>query len=116
VITRSDGLNIDKILVQDESLSDHFPVCFQLPLPKPRWERKKVTFRSYRKIDQQELKDDIRNSELITSPANTASELTEQFHDTMTELMEKHAPLITKTITVKPHTPWYNSFVNVVKN
>ena len=38
-----------------------------------------------------------------------------QYDDTMSSLLDKHAPLQTRTITVRPNVPWFNGDIKMAK-
>ena len=37
------------------------------------------------------------------------------FNETIGAIIDKHAPLTTRTVTVRPHTPWYNDSIRSQK-
>ena len=51
---------------------------------------------------------DILASPLYTKPASNASDLADQFFSTLRSILDIHAPIKTKTVVQRPHTPWIN--------
>ena len=49
-----------------DGLSDHFLVLSELEFPRPKCVKKKISFRRINKIDLDNLKNDIFNSDLKT--------------------------------------------------
>ena len=56
------------------------------------------------------LSSDLLESELIQNPANTAQELYEQCHNTLSVLLDNHAPVKSKIIKVNTQ-PWLTSTI-----
>ena len=58
-------------------------------------EAKRTSYRSYHKINQDNFKQDILDSDLYKHPLNitTPGSLYQQYHDTLSSLLNKHAPL-----------------------
>ena len=54
------------------------------------------------------FKSDILASPLYTKPASNASDLADQFSSTLRSILDIHAPIKTKTVVQRPHTPWIN--------
>jgi hypothetical protein len=86
-----------------------------LRLKKTPLPRKHRSDPSYKKIDQAQLQDDIRNSDMAQRPSDDVSSLVKQYNDTLGQLIEKHAPLKSGVITVRPITPWYNNEIHQAK-
>ena len=52
------------------------------------------------------FKSDLKKSVLITDPENNASDLYNQYHKVLSELVNCHAPLTTRTCPSRPTVPW----------
>ena len=50
----------------------------------------------------------IENSDLYTSQERLLEESVTQYNDVLGDLLEKHAPLKTKWLTIRPAAPWVN--------
>ena len=88
---------------------DHLAVHVSLNCGQPDRPRKKVNFRKYRKIVIQEFITDIESSAAL-QPSDDAGvdDLVGAYMSGIKELIEKHAPLQTRVITLRPNAPWYN--------
>ena len=106
VITRNDSMLITDITV-DDLLSDHNAIIANLNLSKPRPPQKRIKFRQTRNIVTENFKIDLRH--FFSSTANklntNLNTLIEKFEKSET-VLNKHAPLTEKLITVRKPTPW----------
>ena len=66
----------------------------------------KIYFRRINKIDLDNLKNDILNSDLKTKPEKKLPKLCTQYDTILQTILNKHAPLLTKTVSERPSTPW----------
>ena len=69
-------------------------------------------------IDLQELRDDISDSPLISTVDEAGHDLESMltlYNTSLIGLLEKHAPLITRTITIRPSAPWYTEDIREEK-
>ena len=107
IITRSDDTLVTNVEVSTP-IADHSSVNVLLNLKKPPLPKKTISYRQYKKIDKEEFKLDLEQSDLIVHPADSLDELIDQYNRTLTMLIDKYAPLKTKTITVRPTVPWYS--------
>ena len=54
---------------------------------------------------------DISKLRLFSLKADDPDELADTYNCVLSELLDTHAPLKTKTITVHPPAPWYNKAI-----
>ena len=104
--------------VLDPVISDHYVVSCSLVLPKRAFQRKEVNYRKLKPIDLQELRDDISDSPLISTVDEAGHDLESLltlYNTTLIGLLDKHAPLKTRTITIRPSAPWYNEDIREEK-
>ena len=59
--------------------------------------------------------EDLKTSDLIRCPKTTAVELNNQYHTTLSTLIDKHAPCRTKTCCSRPPNPWITEEVRQAK-
>ena len=76
---------------------------------------KEVCYRKTKAIDIEAFKDDLRKSRLCQDPPVVLTDLVSCYGSTMTSLLDKHAPLQKKTITVRPRVPWFNNEIKEAK-
>ena len=58
------------------------------------------------KIDYESFHSDILSSDLIKKPEKDLSALCQQYDSVLSSILDKHAPVSTKTLPRKPPTPW----------
>ena len=98
-ITRSNCKHV-KAVSSSDGLSDYLTVLIDLWLQiKSSPEKANITFRPINKIDLDTLHIDLSNSDLLMHPKTSLLELTAQFSETLSHLLDKHAPKQTKTTT-----------------
>ena len=56
------------------------------------------------------------SSELIVNPCDTAADLATQYNDSLSTILNKHAPLITKKVSPKSPNPWMTPEIMAAKN
>ena len=61
------------------------------------------------------FKSDIAASPLVTAPADDIETLSTQFDDVLGNLLDQHAPMNSKSITLRPHAPWYSDAIRDAK-
>ncbi|XP_072022074.1 uncharacterized protein [Amphiura filiformis] len=98
-----------------EIFSDHYPVGCYLNLQPPKAPSKTMKYRKIREIDTTEFMRDIESSSLYTNPAPDLEELVNQYETVMGMLLDKHAPLVEKSVIVRPHCPWYTDELRLAK-
>jgi hypothetical protein len=66
-----------------------------------------VSSRQLRKIVIEDFKNDI-TSEFANIAAHSSSRLHEVYNSVMEKLLDKHAPVTTRQMTLRPHAPWFS--------
>ena len=87
------------------SSCDHYAVWCYLNIARPKTISKTVTYRSLRKIPIHDYRADILR--VVECNSETAGALVEQYNVKLQALTDKYAPPQNKTITLRPHAPWY---------
>ena len=115
VITRKMDTIIRSQPVADCFLSDHATVICDLNLSKAPITSKRVSYRKLRAIDLDSLKEDLRSSRLCESPPVNLEDLIDCCNSTLASILDKHAPLRSRTITVRPRVPWFSNDIREAK-
>ena len=89
-------------------LTDHHVIMCKLVTAKPRPVRKEIFYRKYASIGMKQFTRDLIDSPLVTSPADNIDSLCEQYMSQLLTIIDKHAPVIRRTINVRPRQPWRN--------
>ena len=96
--------------------SDHYAILstFNTPLPPAP----KPATRSFRRINSINIPDfisDLSTSDLISAPPHDLANLVHCYNSTLTNLLDKHAPLITKTVQSPKSNPWFSPGLKALK-
>ena len=114
-ITRSASQIVSSISPSD-GLSDQLTVIAELQSDLHRHTAKKqITYRRINQIDINNFKTYIVKSQLITNPKLSADSLYKRFHDTLSSILNTHAPLKIKSVSPKPLSPWITSAIQAAK-
>ena len=89
-------------------ISDHCAVHCRIAMRKPPFRRELKTYRKMKAINLTSFSTDIENSDLYSSQERSLEESVTQYNDVLGDLLEKHAPLKTKWLTIRPAAPWVN--------
>ncbi|XP_046581658.1 uncharacterized protein LOC124289095 [Haliotis rubra] len=92
-------------------MSDHFNVLFAIDLIKPNNKHSILMCRNIKKIQPDSFRLDLVNSNLLTDPPPDVEDHVVPFHDTLTSLLDKHAPAVEKNVILRPHAPWYDESI-----
>ncbi|KAK2174584.1 hypothetical protein NP493_793g01001 [Ridgeia piscesae] len=99
IITRSSCKNIQTPTVVD-GLSDHNTVIANLKVrTAPAVSKHNVFYRAFHSINIAAFMADITTSNLVTHPREHLSELYKQYHQILKTLLDKHAPIKTKSVS-----------------
>ncbi len=80
----------------------------QVKNPKPPPIVREVSFRKLNDVDIDSFLTDLYPSELCHNPSQDLDALVSQFNGTLSRLVEKHAPLKTRSMVERPIQPWFN--------
>ena len=83
--------------------SDHRFVLVIFELKKSGHETREITYRNTKTVDMKTFRNNILRSLLLTIDMTNMN-----IDDTLKEVDNKHAPIITKTIKIKNRSPWYS--------
>ena len=109
VLTRDpDTLLCSQVQVSDPGVSDHMAITCQISVTKPKAARQKLSYRRYKDIDLEDFRNDLSNSFCIQSDM-TIEDMVSAYDSQLRSLVDTHAPLMQKTVTLRPQAQWYNS-------
>ena len=101
VITRADEEPVGNVRVSDPAISDHCAIHFDTShLVKPRFERQKVTYRKLSSVDK---------------GLTDVSALVHYYNKTLLSLLNEHAPVKSRIVTIRPAAPWYSENIKLEK-
>ena len=93
------------LTVIDMLLSDDFVISFDLLLRKPVREKKKIISRNIRTIDMHVFRTDVHNVLGSAIQSNSTDSLG-VYNTCLRQLLDRHAPLVTRTVTDRTSAPW----------
>ena len=90
--------------------SDHFPIYCKVNLAIEKKYFKQVTYRKLSDIDQDKLKFDLTEvcSTVTLVDDSVFGQVYESLKSNFKEIMDEHAPLVTKNISVMDEAPWFD--------
>ena len=117
LITRADESIASAVNVTDPSLSDHLAVRCCLSLPKTAFERKEIQYRKLKSVDISLFRSDLSNAFLKTSICHDTdvSLPVQEYNSILTGLLDKHAPVKKRVLTLRPNAAWYTDDIKQEK-
>ena len=88
--------------------SDHSTLICDLAVDKPPLPKKKISFRKTKVVDVNLLCDELSTTSLCTDSPDALNDLVKCYNSTLSAALDRHAPLVTKFITVRPLVPWFS--------
>ena len=124
LITRDTSDVVCNVEVVDIGLSDndgnvirdHYAITCFITQPSPATTRKTVLYRKLKSINVDSFRNDIQASSSLNDSSGTLDEITTRYVSALNDLVDKHAPLLQRTITVRPHARWYNEQLRDAKH
>jgi hypothetical protein len=114
ILTEESGTLILSEPSDDLYISDHSVISSLLNIPKPAKTREIITYRKIKNINRLEFRSDLSNLVDRIENLSSVDDLAELYHQQLTEVIDKHAPLITKSIVVRPTVPWYSESIQAL--
>ena len=108
IITRLCDSLLANIPVTGCFFSDHSTLICDLTLDKPPLPKKKISFRKTKVVDVNLLCDDLSTTSLCTDSPDTLNDLVKCYNSTLSAARDRHTPLVTKFITLRPLVPWFS--------
>ena len=78
-------------------------------------EHKTVKVHKINEFNMDELSRDIEKSDLLLNPPTDLDELVSCYNDTLSKILNQHAPVQEKKIVLRPHAPWYTESIRNMK-
>lgn len=97
--------------IEDPGLSDHYLLCWSLPIRKPTPIYVSVSYRPWKQLNITDLKASIYDSPLCKSTAWAeldVNELANLFDSTLMDIVNRLVPLRNKSIPKRTSDPWFD--------
>ena len=114
VISNATDHFVNGVKTTDPVISDHLAVHSTLHLEKPRFVKKVVPPRKLRVIDTTSFRSDIKGS-ILLQHQDDLHVVVNNCDEVLRSLLDKHAPVKQRVITVRPSAPWYTAQVTAEK-
>ena len=112
IITRQGDLiktDPPKIVNGCFDISDHLPITCDVYIQKPPPTKKEISYRNLRNIDIEAWHNDLEKAlSNPVSPINDVNTACGHFNQTLLHTMDKHAPIRTRLVTLRPYAPWFD--------
>ena len=86
--------------------SDQFSVLSCVRAHSPVRPQRNVSFRKLRSIDPNQFRSDLLSLPFCVSPSDDLNSLLHQYNSGLAEILDKHAPLVQRKVTIRPDDPW----------
>ena len=94
-------------------ITDHHVVECDITVSKPARPKRTVIYRKYSSIDKCAFATDIIGA--FGADPGTNDELVDVYNATIATVLNKHAPILTRVITVRPKKPWHTEDLSRAK-
>ena len=105
-------LNISDVSIEKPDRSDHFLVFFQMSCNFDCSNKKQITFRNLKNVDFDAFKNEVENKVdnfLTNSNVHNFEETVLLFKNTFGEVVNEHAPIVTKTVQINNTPGWIDT-------
>ena len=93
---------------QGSLFSDHYIVHYTLTTPSKLTKLKRISYRKTKDISIDHLKNEINLTLPTNQDHNPPDIIVHNYSKALTKVMDKLAPVKTKTVSNKPKLPWFN--------
>jgi len=114
-IVPSDSILVTDLTVLPVAPSDHFPILSYLKLMTMPHQPVLRSIRHVNTIDIDAFVHDLIDEALTSHPPADLDELVLAYNNTLTRLLDKHAPLIHKRIFSRLPSPWFTPLLSCLK-
>ncbi|CAB4036308.1 Hypothetical predicted protein, partial [Paramuricea clavata] len=112
IITRSEENIVNHYNIFDPLISDHSVVHLQLLIRKPKFVKKHLLLRNLRAVNIHKFKTDVLNSFLLKNVTTMDLVSLVNEYDCLHTILDNHAPIKSREITLRPKAPWYTNEIN----
>ena len=96
-------------------LSDHCFVCADIVIPRTDVQNRKLSYRKLKSIDKSSFASDLESICQDLLQIDDLNVLAVQYNCRLLSLLDKHAPVTSKTLSVHPKVPWFSSNLTILK-
>ena len=96
-------------------LSDHCSMECTTNVIREDITRKTVSFRKIKDVDTQKFQDDVVNQLEMVNECHDIDVFVQNLETTLHDILEVHAPLITRSVTFRHICPWFSGVIKKQK-
>ena len=96
-------------------ISDHCFIQASTSVQKPDKQFKTRTYIRLKHINIAAFKEDLKQSQLCVNPSDDLDKLVHQYHSNISEILDNHAPEITRTVKTYSNSQWFTKDLNTMK-
>ena len=115
VISRRDDDLVSDIYTQRGLPSDHYAVKCFVNISRPGLSTVKVRSRRIARINKVGFYSDVQSSLQSMPPVSDLASLVSEYNIILTKTLDEHAPLVDRTVVLRPHAPWYSESLHAEK-
>ena len=109
-LIQSEFDKVSRVSVLDKAISDHYLILVDFSVEKPERVKQLITSRNLRSLDITSFGENIEKT-LLSYSSVTADSL----NNSLMSQLDQHAPLRTRTVTVRSHSPWFTDDIKDAK-
>ncbi|XP_072041159.1 uncharacterized protein [Amphiura filiformis] len=106
--------SVSSVSVKRDLPSDHYAVMCDILLSRPPATKRVIKSRQLRAIDSDVFREEVVGS-LSNNNLDDVNEKVQSFNNNLSNLLDKHAPLTTREVSLRPQAPWYTESVRASK-
>ena len=126
--THTSGNIFDLVLVRDSCdfttrcvgtdffISDHSFVHCTLSTCKPVLEHKNIKIRKLKYINEDAFVSDLKDALNTVKKQTNLHDLIDKYDSCLSKVLDQHAPVISKKVTIRPKVPWFDNDAKMHKN
>ena len=115
IITNNDDEVISSLCPFFDLPSDHASITCKINMPRPMRVQVCKKHRKVYAIDVDNFTEDLKHLGFINDPPSTLPALVDSYNSELLSLLDKHAPLMDRTISIRPHAQWFSDELRVLK-
>ncbi|XP_077979629.1 uncharacterized protein LOC144434971 [Glandiceps talaboti] len=103
-------------MIDSVQISDHFPVHARIVFQKPPLLRRQIVYRHLKSLPVlNEFIEDLKLMPDLSIQQTDVETVVMTFNSYLSNLLDKYAPLKSRTIVIRPNTKWYTTDINDAK-
>ena len=110
IIDRHEDTKLSSFSIVTDLPSDHYAVFCSIAFAKPPAQKSQFKQRRLRNMNIDAFKSDIANISISKKHNDSdPNDLAELYNSELRHVLDKHAPEVHRSITLRPHAPWFTA-------